>query len=101
VVVSEDADFAPVLEVARASHILAVSATLKSTRQTRKLCVAADLVLSLHDSSSDGQEHQRPLESQVERGGAQQHCVQRVVGNLLVSSQTLIGHRSVTRFKIG
>ena len=99
VVVSEDADFAPLLSTAKKVQILAVSATLKSTRQTRKLCVAADLVLSLHDSS-DGQEHQRPLESEVERDGAPQEYVQRVMGNLLVSSRTLVGHRSVTRFKI-
>lgn len=72
VVVSEDADFVPLLAAARERRVLAVSATLRSEQQTIKLCQASDLVLVL--SPTDEHEHLAKL------------------GELLVSAQTATGH---------
>ena len=44
-VVSEDADFAPLLREARQQHVLAVSVTPDSLQQTSRLAAAADIVL--------------------------------------------------------
>lgn len=49
-VVSEDADFAPLLLEARKQHVLAVSVTPKSLRQTAKLASAADVLLLRGDA---------------------------------------------------
>ena len=103
VVVSEDADFVPLLLAARdRHHMLTVSATLRSAQQTKGLCQASDLVLQVlrgavapprcADQLTPPRYRRRAGPSgPLLPVHADEHA-HVALGNLLVSAQTPAGH---------